>query len=106
MKTKPTILKAWQVADEHASPTCYDARHPAMPWRPATELGYDDAEDRADARAWLDGGAPADTLGKLQKRTSSPAQPGTAAVPPIPDLFQLPILRQLALAARSRPNLS
>ena len=104
MKSKPSISKIWQDNEERIAPTCYDARNPAMPWLPAAELEFDDAGDRADACAWLCAGAPAESIGKLQKRTTSPAQPSTAAVAPIPDLFQLPIVQQLALAAHPRPK--
>lgn len=105
MKTNPSIRKIWHGRDREVQPTCYDARNPAMPWLPAAELGFDDADDRADASAWLCVGGPAESIGTLQKRTSSPAQLSTATVPPIPDLFQLPIIQQLANAARTRPNL-
>ena len=76
-----------------------------MPWLPAAELTVDDAEDRADAWDWLRTGAPAESIGTLQKRTSAPVPSSTAAVAPIPDLFQLPIVQQLALAAHRRPNM-
>lgn len=47
------ILRCWQEHQaEDAQPTCYDARNPARPWRPADELLFEDAEDREDARTW------------------------------------------------------
>jgi len=104
VKTRPSISKIWQGGEQRVQPTCYDARNPAMPWLPADELDFDDADDRADASAWLYAGGPAESIGTLQRRTSTPHPPGTATTPPIPDLFQLSIIQQLALAAQPRPN--
>lgn len=68
----PTILHDWQARPVAApQPTCYDQRNPAMPWLPADELDYDDAEDRETALAWVAGHAPACSLGDMQTRTSS-----------------------------------
>lgn len=103
-KTSPSVRHIWQDTDEDELPTCYEARNPAMPWRKADELCIDDAEDRADACAWLDSGTAPQSIGELQKHTApAPKQP-PPLIRPIPDLFQLPILQQLASAAQQRPN--
>lgn len=68
----PSILRNWQeLPHEATQPTCYDQRNPVMPWLPATELGFEDADDRETAQAWLAGDAPASSIGAMQSRTSS-----------------------------------
>jgi hypothetical protein len=68
----PSILRDWQtLSTEEQQPTCYDQRNPAMPWLPADELGYDDAEDREAAQAWIACPAAACSLGDMQGRSPS-----------------------------------
>lgn len=103
-KTPPSVRHVWQDTVEDDQPTCYEARNPAMPWRKADELTFEDAEDRADACAWLGTGAPAQSIGALQKKPAAMPKPPAPLVKPIPDLFQLPILQQLAHGAQQRPK--
>lgn len=103
-KTPPSVRHIWQDTEEVEQPTCYEARNPAMPWLKADELCFEDADDRADACAWLDSGTSPQSIGELQKHVVTPHKQPLPLVQPIPDLFQLPIVQQLAHAARQRHN--
>jgi hypothetical protein len=102
MSRAPKVLRAWQFHNDSPAPTCYDARNPAAPWLPADELGYDDAQDRMDARDWFGGGHGSVALRDVQDPYSGgvvtacrrpPARPAPTAAP-----TSIRVLEQIAQA--------
>ena len=83
MSRAPKVLRAWQFHDEPPQPTCYDARNPAAPWLSADELGYDDTQDRIDARDWLAGGCQSAALRDVQDPHGSAGAATVYRRPPV-----------------------
>jgi hypothetical protein len=95
-KRNPPTLRDWQRLPEVVhQPTCYDARNPAMPWRPADDLLIEDADDREEARAWCQQGGHAGTIGACQKSSPTPAPTAPPAASPA---ITLTVLQQISNA--------